>query len=117
MSQSLITALLLYPSVRQEILSLASKVDGEEKARQFVDDIDQTLQQIGEVVYETKLFSLDDDNEVIQQLRQGSRELRAVAARYRNLGSTGNQLAELFVQLSDWLDSLCPAKTAWFSRN
>lgn len=117
MSQSLITALLLYPSVRQEILLLASKVDGEANAKQFVDDIDQTLQQIGEVVYETKLLSLDDDDEVIQQLRQGSRELRAVAEKYRNLGATGKQLAELFVQLSDWLDSLCPTKTVWFSRN
>lgn len=96
---------------------LASSVGGEETAKQFVDDIDQTLQQIGEVVYETKQLSLEVDDEVIEELRRGSRELRGVAGRYRNLGPTGNKLAELFVQLADWLDSLCPARTVWFSRN
>jgi hypothetical protein len=100
----LITSLLLYPAMRKEILEVAN-INGEiTQAEQLVADLDRALIELGELALQVEQSGLADNAEFCERMKSESLEVRQAANQFRGISEVGDKLADLFIQLAEWLD-------------
>jgi hypothetical protein len=97
--------LLLYPSVREEILSVAASKGELADAEKLVRDLDLALIELGELALQVDMTDLANNPEFCQRIRLESLEVRRAAEKFQGISDTSNHLALLFRELADWLDS------------
>lgn len=104
MKRRLITSLLLYTDMREEILQYVSNNSSPSLASQLVADLDDALVNIGQMLKDLNHLDVKNDVDLAIRVKLGCMELRTVAEQYRSMGQPCERLATLFSHLADWLE-------------